>query len=326
MSFAVAAGVILIIYLTNKYLLSKWSRRGFHQLNPNFLVGDIGRIFLLKLSIGEYFAELYEKNKKHRAVGIYFSYRPALLINDPMLIQDILVRDFTSFHDRPFHVDEKFDPLTGHLFSLSGQKWRDLRVKLSPTFTSGKLKGMFPIIKDCGQVLDDYLVKNVKAGNVEIEFRDLLARYTTNIISSVAFGIDNDCINEPDHVFRKMGAKIFNNSVKQGIIDAFAIFIPKVLSYLRIKSVEQDIEDFIFSVVNQTIDYREKNNFSRNDFMQLMLQLKNHGYITADKDAIEQGEIAQIADVKKLTVSEIAAQVFIFFVAGKLQLKSIKTN
>ena len=114
-------------------------------------------------------------------------------------------------------VNEKFDPISAHLFNVRGQTWRDMRVKLSPTFTSGKLKTMLPVIRDCGQVLQDYLLTNVKKGNDVFEFRDLMGRYTTNIISSVAFGIDNDCINEPDHIFRRMGAKFFEPSLSNGI-------------------------------------------------------------------------------------------------------------
>lgn len=317
MNYFIAASLVgFVIYLINKYLLSYWSRNGFKQLEPTFFVGDIAKVFMLKKSMGEYFQEVYEQHKQHKAVGLYFSYRPALLVNDPEVIQDMLIRDFASFHDRPFHVDEENDPLSGHLFSLSGQKWRDLRIKLSPTFTSGKLKGMFPIIKNCGQVLDEYLVKNVKAGNDVIEFRDLLARYTTNIISSVAFGIENDCINEPEHIFRKMGAKIFQPSLKMAIIGILFVFTPKIFKYIKVKGSEKVVEDFIFSVVNQTIDHREKNNISRNDFMQLLIQLKNQGFVTADKDSTEEKSSTK-TDVKKLTVNQIAAQVFIFFIAGR---------
>ena len=176
---------------------------------------------------------------------------------------------------------------------------------------------MFPIIKDCGQVLDEYLVKNVKEGKNDFEFRDLMARYTTNIISSVAFGIDNDCINDPDHIFRQMGKKIFETNFKNSIMDLFAVFIPSVFKYIKVKSVEPEIEEFIFSIVNQTLEHREKNNYTRNDFMQLMLQLKNQGYVSADKGENQDDEATKSVDVKKLTVNEIAAQTFIFFIAGK---------
>ena len=117
-------------------------------------------------------------------------------------------------------VNEECDPISAHLFNVRGQTWRDMRVKLSPAFTSGKLKTMLPVIKDCGQVLQDYIAKNIMTGTKAFEFRDLTARYTTNVISSVAFGIDNDCINEPDHIFRRMGAKFFEPSLWNGIRNA----------------------------------------------------------------------------------------------------------
>ena len=79
---------------------------------------------------------------------------------------------------------------------------------------------MLPVIRDCGQVLQDYIAKNIMTETKVFEFRDLTARYTTNVISSVAFGIDNDCINEPDHIFRRMGAKFFEPSLWNGIRNA----------------------------------------------------------------------------------------------------------
>jgi cytochrome P450 family 6 len=140
--FVVICLVLVLIYLVNKYLLSYWSRHGFKQIEPVFLFGDAKKTLTLNLSIGVFFGELYEKYKSHRVIGVYMSYLPILVVNDPLLVQDILVKNFNTFHDRPMPVEEVKDPLSGHLFSLAGQKWRDLRIKLSPTFTSGKLKGM----------------------------------------------------------------------------------------------------------------------------------------------------------------------------------------
>ncbi|CRL02226.1 CLUMA_CG015167, isoform A [Clunio marinus] len=315
--FLIIGLLFAVGYLINQYVFSYWTKRGFKQLQPSFLVGDALPLITLKTSLGEYFQEIYDKYKNNKIIGIYLFYRPVLVVNDAKLVQDILIRDFTYFHDRPMPVDEINDPLSAHLFNIAGQKWRDLRVKLSPTFTSGKLKGMFSIIRDCGQVLEDYLDKNMKSGVDVFEFRDLMARFNTNIISSVAFGIENDCINEPNHLFRRMGAKIFEPNFKNGIRGVFAFLLPKMFHAVKLKVLEADVEEFMFSIVKQTVEYREQKNFSRNDFMQLLIQLKNQGFISVDKGEKNSEENDESnKSIKKLNFNEIVAQAFVFFVAG----------
>lgn len=313
--------LIVIVYLINQHFFSYWSKRGIPFKEPTFLVGELSEIFTLKRSLGDYFVNVYQKYKDQKILGLYFSYRPTLLVNDPLLIQDVMIKEFTSFHDRDFALDEVNDPLSGNLFGLTGQKWRDLRVKLSPTFTSGKLKGMYPTIRDCAKVMQDYMEKNVISRNDIFDIRDLLARFTTNVISSVAFGIENDCINDRENVFRKMGMKAFESSYKLMIRNLLVVFLPKVMKFLKIKQTVQEVEDFIMSVVKQSIEYREKNkDFVRKDFMELMIQLKNQGYLSVDKDEEEdilEKENGKEGDRKKLTFNEVAAQVFLFFIAGK---------
>ena len=94
--------------MINHFLHHFWSRRGFVQLKPKFLVGDLGDLFQLKKSIAEVYGDLYEKSKQHKICGIYFTYRPGLLVNDPLLVQKILVKDFHHFSD---HGELKFNYL-----------------------------------------------------------------------------------------------------------------------------------------------------------------------------------------------------------------------
>lgn len=304
--------VAFLVYLLDQYKHSFWLKRGFPQGKPKFLMGDVGGMFMQKESFGQCFETLYRKYRQHPALGIYFSYQPTILVNDPVLLQNVMIRDFNKFHDRPVPFDLRNDPLQNHLFHLSGQEWRDLRVKMTPTFTSGKLKGMLPIIRTCGIVLDEYLKKNMQHGVDTFEFRDLMARFNMNIISSVAFGIENDCINDPDHIFRRMAAKNFDVTWRTTLRNIISIFAPKLFHLLKLKIVEPDVEEFIFSIVKQTVDYRKKNNVERKDFMQLLIQLKDEGYVSVDKNEQTQGEI------KKLSFNDMAAQAFVFFVAGEL--------
>lgn len=306
----------LIYYLSQKRH-SFWKNRGFVQLEPKFIFGNIQPMIKQQMSFGEVLENLYEKSKMHKIVGIYFLYKPVMLVNDPILLQHIFIKNFGTFHDRPVNIDLDVDPMQDNLFNTPGKKWRDLRTKLSPTFTSGKLKGMFSIITDCSNVLEKYLVDNVQNGKDIFEFRDLFARFNTNIISSVAFGIDNDCINEPDHIFRKMGIKIFEMNWKQKFQASCSMFVPALRKIFKFKFTQNDVEDFFNGVVSQTINYREKNNFERNDFMQLLIQLKNQGYLSADKGDTKWAEKdGGNQQLKKLDYKDLVANAFLFFVAG----------
>jgi len=48
------------------------------------------------------------------------------------------------------------------------------------------------------------------------------------------------------------------------------------------KSLPQYASDFMIKIVKSTIDYREKENVSRKDFMQLLLQIRNTGKTNQD--------------------------------------------
>lgn len=318
--FIVLALIVAVVYLVNKYFFSFWTKLNVKQLDPTFFVGNVGEIFTLKSSMGDFFEKIYNQNKSEKYVGAYLSYNPILIVNDPELANSIMISDFNTFHDRPTPGDAAENyPLVGNLFNLKGQKWRDLRIKLSPTFTSGKLKVMFPIMRDCGKVLQDYITRQIKGGQSVFEFKDLCARFTINNISSVAFGVENDCINEPDNIFRKMGLKIFEPSLRNGFVNITAFFMPKLFTALKIQPFASDVEEFIYKLVNTTVDYREKNNVQRNDFMQLLIQLKNQGYIPADKGDNEDETNEwknEKTETKKLTIDEITAQAFVFFGAG----------
>lgn len=166
-------------------------------------------------------------------------------------------------------MDEENDPLSGHLFSLKGDKWKNLRTNLSPLFSPGKLKKMFPTFLDCAMNLQSHVEKCARSDKNVIEIRDLMARYTTDIIASVAFGIDNCSINEPDNLFRKMGAKVFEPSLKSGMRALMTFLMPKLNKYVGIRCADKDVEDFIFMIVKETIEYRTKNDVQRNDLMQV---------------------------------------------------------
>lgn len=119
------------------------------------------------------------------------------------------------------------------MFSLEGVAWRNLRAKLSPTFTSGKMKLMFPILVDISKDLVEALKEPATLGEV-IEVKDYAARFTTDIISSCAFGIEANSLKNPDSILRKMGKKIFAPEWSIMIKNTMVFLVPDIAKIFKV--------------------------------------------------------------------------------------------
>ncbi|GAB1859006.1 Probable cytochrome P450 6a14 [Camponotus japonicus] len=300
---------LIIVYTYYKYVLfNYWRKRNIFYIEPVVPTGNIGALVTKKISIAEFFHDIYIKYKEHRAFGIYSFFKPNLIITDPDLIRIVLTKEFKNFHDRGVFCNEKIDPLIGHLFALSGKKWRNLRVKLTPTFTSGKIKQMFTIIKMCGDEFVKNLENVAQTGN-SIEIKDWLGRYTTDIIMSTAFGVKSNCIQEGDNEFRYWGKKIFEF---HPFWIALALFMPQILNFFSIPLNKPDIREFFMKTFRDNVEYRQSHNIIKHDFMNLLIQLMEKGYVESD----DMRDIDKSSTINRLTLSEAVAQAFVFFAAG----------
>ncbi|KAL6448742.1 hypothetical protein ACFW04_000513 [Cataglyphis niger] len=302
--------VLIIVYTYYKYVLFNfWRKRGVFYVEPTVPTGNIGALVTKKVSIGEFFHDIYVKYKEHRAFGIYTFFKPNLVIADPDLIREVLTKEFKNFHDRGMFCNDKVDPLSGHLFLLPGKKWRNLRVKLTPTFTSGKIKQMFVNLKMCGEEFVKSLESIAQTGD-SIEIKDWFARYTTDIIMSTAFGVKSNCMKEGDNEFRYWAKKILEI---HPFWTALSIFTPQVLDFFSIPINNRGATEFLTKTFRDNVEYRKTHNIVNHDFMNLLIQLMEKGYIEPDdmKDVVNKS-----STMNRLTLLEAIAQAFVFFIAG----------
>ncbi|XP_011701012.1 PREDICTED: probable cytochrome P450 6a20 isoform X1 [Wasmannia auropunctata] len=166
-----------IVYIYFKFVIFNfWRKRGVFYIEPVVPTGNITDLVTGKAQIGVFFKDVYMKYKHHRVIGMYSLYKPVLLINDPDLIRTVFTKEFESFHDRGVYCNEKIDPLSNHLFFISGKKWKNMRIKMTPTFTSAKIKQMFSLIKECGDELANYLESKAQMKD-SVEMKDMAARH-----------------------------------------------------------------------------------------------------------------------------------------------------
>lgn len=140
-----------------------------------------------------------------RFVGLYQFLQPFLLLRHPDVIRDIWVKHFDHFTNRRGVFPEEAEPFfTRNLFSLGGKPWRDMRSTLSPVFTSSKMKFMFSLIDKTGQQFANYFLKKNEE-IISLDMQDAFRRFASDIIANVAFGIQNDSLEEQDNEFFVMG-------------------------------------------------------------------------------------------------------------------------
>ncbi|XP_055697206.1 probable cytochrome P450 6a14 [Phlebotomus papatasi] len=295
---------VIVGYFYAKKQYRYWADRGIPYVKPKFLIGNLGGVGS-SMHISEKLQDIYRELKgKEVFGGLFFLTNPTAIALDLDFLRNILVKDFQYFHDRGVYINERDDPLSGHLFSLYGQKWKIMRAKLSPTFTSGKMKMMHSTIiavaKEFEKVLEPFAAKQE-----QIEMKEFLARFTTDVIGSCAFGIECNSLKEPDTEFGQVGKKLFDFKGLRVAKQFFLLTFPKISKTLRMEITDRDVAKFFMKLLRDTIDYREKNNVKRNDFLSLMIQLKNTGKLEGDN-----------VNLGQITFEELAAQTFLFFIAG----------
>nr|ABK91491.1 CYP6A28 [Lucilia cuprina] len=294
--YLIIAIVSVALYFVKRNL-NYWKDQGIPHEEPHLLMGNF-RGVRTKYQIGEIIGNYYKKFKGTGPfAGIHIVQRPGVVLLDKGLIKNVLIKDFNNFVNRGMYYNEKNDPLTGNLFFMDGQLWRVLRNKLSPTFTSGKMKYMYPTVLNVAEKFMQVLKEKVNEDPI-VDVRDMLGRFTTDVISSVAFGIEVNSLRNPNSDFPRLGRKLTEQPRHNALIMAFIDGFPNLSRKLGMRIVPEDVHQFFMKTIKDTIAYREKNQIERNDFMKLLLDIKNN------------------KELSGLTIEEMCAQVFVFFLGG----------
>lgn len=149
-----------------------------------------------------------------------------------------------------------------------------MRQKLSPTFTANKLKYMNEQVKECSDGLLSTIGKTLDEDAGRIEIREMMAKYSTDVIGSCAFGLKLDAINDPESEFRKHGKNVFQPSLRSKIRVAVIFMQPSLLSIFRVHHYSHRTIRFFHDAFKQTIEYREKHNEDRKDFVQHLMKAR----------------------------------------------------
>lgn len=194
--------IISVFLIWAKWKLTYWQRRGIKTLPTNILFGNFKDNIYQRISPGWLIGRLHlEADEKLPFIGIYIFHQPSLLIRDPLLMKKIFVKDFDVFPNHKFAVKNPDDPIgTRNIFSIDNPEWKHLRTKLSPAFSSGKIKQLFDLMVESSETLNDFLYNkfnnNTNNDKITIDLKLASQKYTTDVISSLAFGVRTNSFDD----------------------------------------------------------------------------------------------------------------------------------
>lgn len=315
MFFAILLPVLsLVLYWYGTRTFNFWKKKGVKQDPPLPFLGNNASSYLMQKSIATIYSDIYKKYPNEKVVGFYRSLDPELVIRDPDLVKCVLQTDFSYFYNRGLFTTKADDihaaPLEHHLFSASGDLWRLLRHRMTPAFTSAKLKAMFPLIVKYAEHLQTRLAS---LHEQNIDARDIMARFTTDFIGACGFGIDANSLNKEDSEFRRLGKKIMNISVKDSFKFLLKLSFPGLMKDFH--PTNRFMND-LMSLLNSVLAARNHVPSGRNDFLDLMLECKSKGLMVGESLEHFKADGTPEKTSAELTDGLIAAQVFVFFVAG----------
>lgn len=279
-----------LLYLYLRHSHSYWKNKGVPYVESSLFFGHLKDPILRRKTMSETMRQIYNHLGNNRYGGMYMLHKPVLLLKDPELIKLIFVKSAANFHSHSGTFSEEDDPLHAKtLMNLKGERWRTLRAKLSPTFSSGKIKKMFHLVIECGSSMRDYLQETLSEQNNIVEMKDFSAKYTTDVIGSCAFGIQCNSFKDSNSEFKKMGQLLLAppNFIK-GIKMFCIMFFPSVARFFGFAFVHDDVAYFFRNVVRETMEYREKHGVVRNDFLDLLMELKKYGRVADDENEDKQ--------------------------------------
>lgn len=293
--------ISLVSYVYNNYSKNNlWKKQGVPGPNP--------WLFPFKRNLSLFDKKFYTRDidyiKKYGKIyGVNDGERMSLIVGDPEALKILLVKDFNHFLNRRGGIrDRKY--FTKFLTQLNGSEWKSTRSIMSPTFTSGKIKAMIHLMKQC---LTPLIARINRTLGQDVDMKDLFGCFTMDVIAKTAFALELDTHDDKNHPFVTHAKKFLTfKPLKMAVFFLSPAFIRKLF---KLSFMDLEAGEYLCSVGQHMLNQRRKSatkaeNRRYNDFLQLMTE------------ASEDGQTGDHGGKKTLTDEEIVGNIVLLLVAG----------
>lgn len=293
-----------VLFVRHRY--AYFRRHNIPYTTPTFPLGNAQELGS-ELAHSTWIKKLYFLFRGRASIGgLFIGVDPVVLVTDLNVIRDVMVNQFCKFTNRSFYMNERDDPLSAMLIAMKGERWRNLRTKMSPTFSVTSTRRMFETVHSVGQNLLAFVQRFVVTSE-PFSSKNIAMRYICDTIGLCGFGLECQALTQQDPYLLTIANNLFPISRFLMKFWLLAGTYPRLAHWLRLKAFPTFVTRYFRRVIEETVQYREDNNIKLNDFMNLMIDIKNRGCLTED----ESGEV-----LGTITYEELQAQAFMIFAAG----------
>ncbi|KAH8412475.1 hypothetical protein KR009_002479 [Drosophila setifemur] len=284
--------LVLPVYLYLTWHHRYWRKRGVVTARPLTLLGTYPGLLTRKSNLVHDVQKIYDKYKgKHRAVGVFVTRQPQILVLDPELAHEVLVGNFRSYKDSltsSYIRHAKWDKYAcRNPFWASGESWRKLRTDAQAGVSGYRLKHAYAIWEEGGRMLTDYMTqKVVEHGNI-LETRDLCFRYTAHVMADFIWGIDAGTLTRPQEQPNKV--QQMANRWTSYAFYMISIFMASIVApcsrlLLRFRFYPKETDEFFSKLTKDSIEMRLKGggDSGRTDYLSHLLQLRDQKQASHD--------------------------------------------
>ncbi|GBP46136.1 Cytochrome P450 6k1 [Eumeta japonica] len=258
-----------------------WAERGVPHTPPNPLFGSLS--FLrhenpsvwirrqIKVHPGPYF-------------GMWCFWKPALVVQSPELARRVLVKDADVFRNR-YLGSGTSDPIGSlNIFTVNDPLWSALRRRLNAAFTAAKLRAVRPLVAEKTDDLIERIRVNYLDGDNRdtLDLKDLFADYTTDIISTAAFGLEGHATRTGDSPMRAVTRDISTFKLSRTIAWINIFFAPYMADFFRCTFYPKETTDFFRKVFSRVVEQRGgweagARETEKRDLIDILLRLRQEG-------------------------------------------------
>ncbi|PVD36412.1 hypothetical protein C0Q70_03395 [Pomacea canaliculata] len=119
---------------------------------------------------------------------------PSIVVSDPDLIQQILVKNFSKFNGRPRYLPFRHFEENEIPQNLSGSKWKHMREVMMPAFKNTNIQKVFPGLLHVADQFVDELQRLVLKHPQGFDIQNLNECYALDSVAFTALGLETKAI------------------------------------------------------------------------------------------------------------------------------------